>query len=438
MRLIFDWIEDGSLPAFASLKERGTWGHVINPLKMHHSALWSNFYTGVGPDRHGQYMRSVFDTQRYSLTAERPDFDKVTAFWLRGGLQEKRVAVINMPIAPLDKSINGMQVTHWGMHDYHHKSITTSPPELAAEILDRFGDDPVGNPDVNGRTPAEFREFRDRLIRRIRAKGEMTCHYLASEQWDLFITFLDEPHSGGHQCWHHHDKAHPLHDRQLESQLGDPIKDIYIEVDRVLGQILELVDDTTTVIFLTDLGMGPAEDATIVLDEILRRIEGRSKGSGPRAVTVLKTIWGAMPHWMQAIARPLRWRFGHRLHDKLHTNERSQKRSFWFPTQDPGGGGIRINLVGRESHGLVQPGPEYEAFTEHLIEELHKLVDGRSGKPMVSEVVGPATWIWVKMRAICPIYWCVGPSIRRHRSNRRQLAASIQYTAARRAITAAT
>lgn len=386
IRLILDWIEDGTLPALASLKERSAWAPVINPSRMHHSALWSNFYTGVGPDRHGQYMRTVFDPLRYSFTAQRPESDKVTAFWLRDGLREKRVAVINMPSAPLDKGINGMQVVEWGMHDCHHKSITTSPPELAAEILARFGGDPVGICDVNERTPAECRDFRDRLIRRLRAKSEMARHYLASDQWDLFVTVLDETHSVGHQCWHLHDPAHPLHDRQLEAELGDPIKDVYVEVDRALGQILELVDDTTTVLFLTDLGMGPAEDGTLVLDEILRRIEGRSLSSGPHTVAVLKSIWNAMPHWMQAVARPLRWKFGPRLHDKLHTNERSQRRCFWLPTQDPGGG-IRINLVGRESDGLVQPGPECEAFTEHLIEELHQLVDGRSGKPMVSEVV---------------------------------------------------
>ena len=387
MRLVLDWIEDGTLPAFASLKERSAWGPVTNPSRTHHSALWTNFYTGVGPDRHGQYAQTVFDPLHYSFTSGRPESDKVTAFWLRDGLREKRVAVINMPIAPLDKGINGMQVVHWGTHDYHHKSITTWPPELADEILGRFGDDPVGNHDVDERTPAEFRDFRDRLIRRLRAKSEMARHYLASEQWDLFITVLDETHSGGHQCWQLHDPAHPLHDRQLEAELGDPIKDIYVEVDRALGQILELVDDDTTVLFLTDLGMGPAEDGTLVLDEILRRIEGHSVSAGTRTVGVLKAMWSAMPHWVQAVARPLRWRFGPRLYDKLHTNERSERRCFWFPTLDPGGDGIRINLVGRESHGLVQPGPECEAFTEHLIEELHQLVDGRSGKPMVSEVV---------------------------------------------------
>ena len=88
MRLILDWIDEGTLPALALLKERGAWGPVINPLKMHHSALWSNFYTGVGPDRHGQYMRSVFDPLRYSFTAQRPESDEVTAFWLRDGMRE--------------------------------------------------------------------------------------------------------------------------------------------------------------------------------------------------------------------------------------------------------------------------------------------------------------------------------------------------------------
>ena len=47
-------------------------------------------------------------------------------------------------------------------------------------------------------------------------------------------------HSVGHQCWHLHDPAHLLHDRQLVAELGDPIKDVYVEFDRALGRILKL------------------------------------------------------------------------------------------------------------------------------------------------------------------------------------------------------
>ena len=296
------------------------------------------------------------------------------------------MAAINIPDAPLFEGVNGMQVVEWGMHNCHDKSISTSSPELASEIVSRFGGDPVGDSFVNERTPAEFLDFRDRLIRRLRAKSDMACHYLASNQWDLFITVLDETHSVGHQCWHLHDPAHPLHDRQLEAELGDPIKDVYVEVDRALGRILEHADDDTTVLFLTDLGMGPACDGTLVLDEILRRIEGRAPSSGSRLAVVLKSMWSAMPHWIQGVARPLRRRFGPKLHNKIYMNERSQRRCFELPTQDPWSG-IRINMVGRESNGLVQPGPECEEFMEHLTEELHRLVDGRSGKPLVSEVL---------------------------------------------------
>jgi predicted AlkP superfamily phosphohydrolase/phosphomutase len=97
-------------------------------------------------------------------------------------------------------------------------------------------------------------------------------------------------------------------------------------------------------------------------------------------------MWSAMPHWIQGVARPIRRKFGSKLYNKMHMNERSQRCCFEFPTQDPWGG-IRINLVGRESHGLVQPGQECEEFMEHLIGELHQLVDGRSGKPMVAEII---------------------------------------------------
>ena len=271
-RLLEEWIEDGSLPTLAALKARGAWGTVTNPRQMLHSALWSNFYTGVGPTRHGQYMYTLFDPERYSFSADRPETDRIAPFWRRDGLRDKRSAIVNVPEAPLDPEINGLQVVKWGMHDYHHKTIATAPPALAEEVLQRFGGDPVGISDVNDRTAKEFRDFRDRLIQRLRAKGDMACHYLAAEDWDLFITAVDETHSVGHQCWHLHDSAHPLYDPALAAEVGDPLKEVYIEVDRALGRMLEQVDEDTTVLILSDLGMGPAEDATLVLDEILRRI----------------------------------------------------------------------------------------------------------------------------------------------------------------------
>ncbi|MBE9531265.1 MAG: alkaline phosphatase family protein, partial [Proteobacteria bacterium] len=48
--------------------------------------------------------------------------------------------------------------------------------------------------------------------------------------------------------------------------------------------------------------------------------------------------------------------------------------------------GIRINLKGRETTGVVEPGEEYEKVRDAIIEELKGLKDPKTGKKIVDEV----------------------------------------------------
>jgi Uncharacterized conserved protein len=50
-------------------------------------------------------------------------------------------------------------------------------------------------------------------------------------------------------------------------------------------------------------------------------------------------------------------------------------------------GAIRINLVGREPNGQVQPGVEYNALCEALTEDLLDLVNFDTGRRVVREVI---------------------------------------------------
>ena len=49
--------------------------------------------------------------------------------------------------------------------------------------------------------------------------------------------------------------------------------------------------------------------------------------------------------------------------------------------------GIRINLAGRDPHGLVQPGDDYEAFCDWLIEEIGAVRNDGTGETLASEIV---------------------------------------------------
>jgi predicted AlkP superfamily phosphohydrolase/phosphomutase len=49
-------------------------------------------------------------------------------------------------------------------------------------------------------------------------------------------------------------------------------------------------------------------------------------------------------------------------------------------------GGIRLNIAGRETHGVIAP-HEVESVVAQLTAELLQLRDGRSGAPIVNEVL---------------------------------------------------
>jgi len=50
-------------------------------------------------------------------------------------------------------------------------------------------------------------------------------------------------------------------------------------------------------------------------------------------------------------------------------------------------GGIRLNLIGREPHGLVRPGAESDALCDRLQQQLLDICNATTGKKLVSRVM---------------------------------------------------
>ncbi len=394
-KLICEWIESGQLPNLARLRARSAWGHVLNPPRFFSGASWPNFYTGATPARHGQYLRTRYEPNTRVHRPLRPDFDQVAPFWSAPEWRDKRTAIINVPYCPLNETINGLQVVGWDAHDRHHEGVRTAPVDLAKDILHRFGRDPVGNCETLDFATSALTDLRDSLMRHLHQKRDMACEWLASSDWDLFVSVLDECHCAGHRFWHLHDAQHPRHDPHLAATLGGALKDVYIEIDRALGSVVDLLGSGATIVFLSSHGMGPAFDGTPLLDEVLRRLDGFGRRHAnyekerTRRLAHLGAISDRMPRPIQRTLAPLRRRFGRGQLGKRLDAERTTRTYFWFPTHDLTGA-IRINLAGREASGTVQPGREYAVLISRLERDLHELRDGRSGEPIVAELVRTA------------------------------------------------
>jgi hypothetical protein len=128
--------------------------------------------------------------------------------------------------------------------------------------------------------------------------------------------------------------------------------------------------------------MGPGYSGTRLLDRILARLDNSavSTQSNP-LMSLVRAGWRAMPDAVRRPLKPLRHKVSH---DGFQPNRKG--RRFFEILANDRTGGVRINLVGREAHGLVQPGAEYDALCRQLIADLKDVKNAESGEPLAEEV----------------------------------------------------
>ena len=403
--LIEKWSNEGVLPTFRSLREQGIWALTQNPPRLFNGAVWPSLNTGVTPSRHKRYFYTKLDG--YHVRGYRSTETLHPPFWNALSAAGKRIALIDVTYADLADNLNGLQVIDWLVHDrsmvpenqrhtgtdgavseyqdYANPILYTQPASLASEVL-KFGKNkevPAG--ELSGRSVAAFAGFRDRLIERIEAKAQFSIHCLKKGPWDLFMTVFHESHDVGHECWHLHDPEHPRHVREHANTLGDPVKDVYIALDNAIGRILKHASPETTVIVFSSHGMGAALDGNSMLDLILSRLEEGQTPKGLTAVEALNRTWSVIPPSVRTALSPLRNRVRKRVFESLVGSTREHRKCFAIPT-NAFCGGVRINLVGREPHGLVNPGKEYDDFCKALKEDLLEVVDADTGDRAIRDI----------------------------------------------------
>ena len=229
--LAMGWAEQGLLPALRGLRERAVWGGIRNPDGFYVGGVWPSFHTASTPARHGQYCWKQFDPASYLDLPPPYDDGDAEPWWLALDRAGREVAIVDLPRTICRPEAGARQVHDWGTHDALAPGFVTSPPELAAEILERYGSDPVG---VCNRAPRRearhYRELLARLKRRISVKRELGRDLMGRWAWDLFALGFGEAHCVAHQCWHVHDPAHPRHDPALGFQSRAIPRDFFAEL----------------------------------------------------------------------------------------------------------------------------------------------------------------------------------------------------------------
>jgi len=384
--LLLEGIEAGALPTLARLQREGAWGRASSPPGFGSGAVWPCFSTGCSPARHGRYFYRQVAPGAY----EAEGFDAATfgarTVWEHLSDAGRRVAVFDVPKAGLSAGLDGLDVVDWLVHGPVYKELRTWPASLGDELAQRFGVDPLPQCDLPGGRDAEQHAALLRIFEeRIRTKEAASRHYFASEPWSLFVTVFADPHCVGHQCWHLRDLRHPLHDPEAAARVGDPVLAVYRAIDAAIGRMLEDVDDDTVAMVVSCTGMGPNYTGNYLLDEMLRRLEGRRRTVGLDAWARLKR---RAKRVLPVAVRKRGRRLSRRVEERVAHADREQRRCFAVPHNDIAGA-IRVNLVGREPSGRVRPDEVPELFAR-LRRELLAVRNLDTGEPVVEDVVRTA------------------------------------------------
>ena len=377
-------IRSGELPVLGALWERGLWGEVSNFPGFGNGVYWPCFFTGVNPGRHGRYFVYQIATGSYHITLFDDDnVLKCEPFWSVLGRAGKRVAIIDVFRAPLTKDLNGIQVSDWTAHSPPYPPRSW-PPELISDVIERYGADPLnGNCDAYGPDPDDYVKLVHQLLDRVEMKTRMSCDYLERGGWDLFLTVFAEAHDIGHRAWHLHDTAHILHNPEWVRRHGDPVKAVYVGLDHAVGRLLDNVGPGTTVVVLAGLGIEPDYTANHLMDDILCRIE-----FGPDA-NPAQSIKGRITAYRKFVPPGVRRFIRRSVLKKRFVLSASDwhRRKFFAIPHDENSGAVRINVIGRESRGVIEPGEEYDVCCETLTKDLLDIVNLHTGEPIIGEVV---------------------------------------------------
>jgi predicted AlkP superfamily phosphohydrolase/phosphomutase len=379
------WLEDGSLPNLGKIRQAGCWGELLSTVPPLSAPAWSTFATGKNPGKHSVFH---FTGSSNSGTANqsKPEIVdsrsiKSSTVWDILGHHQRKVGVINMPMTYPPRPVNGFMVT--GLLTPPGASIFTYPPELSSKLtdyqidLDRFiahkpfardSDDP---PHIEPSLEL-MQEFHNMMEKRARAALVL----MKSEPWDMFMLVFTGTDRMGHYLWPYHRDVDSDGSSEWQ-QLHQAIYNYYVRLDQVIGEMIQEAGQDTTVIIMSDHGMGPNYTKSVHWNDWLRRkglLSSQSAVSSPdgwllrlglprdRIARIARKIPGLVETDLirkVKVTQPVRLKVD---------RTRAYYRHIYSNV-----GGIHINLQGEER----------ETLRDNLIQAVQQIVDPGTGQQVV-------------------------------------------------------
>jgi len=193
--------------------------------------------------------------------------------------------------------------------------------------------------------------------------GETAVFLMKKYDWNLFfmhahsLDFVDHFYLVGADPATSKDEAENRQCREM-------VLKHYQSIDRMIGKIMEAADDKTMIIVVSDHGAVPILSHWRTGKP--KNLLGKAHGYGGQLLADVGLLFymGPVERETETVRPKIDWK---------RTKAICQRSGY-----------IYINLKGRDPHGIVEPGEEYEQLRDHIISLLYDYTDSETGKSPVA------------------------------------------------------
>lgn len=379
--LVNRWIDEGELENLEKIRGQGISGKLESTFPPLTGPAWSSFHTGVNPGKHGIYTWLDLSDSYKGKVINRKSI-KTRSVWSQISSSGGKVGLLSVPVTYPPEEVNGFVVP--GFLTPSTADQRSHPQGLAKELYEEVPDYKyLPEPFMRGKDP---NTWISKLNKAIRDRGKATRYlyrkYFDNEDEETMMVHFFATDQVQHFLW----------DEVTDE--WDPRLEVFKEVDREIGRLLDFAPDDSRFIILSDHGFGPLTD-TFNINTWLESEGYLELGKNPgtrirrglaklgfteQNTQPIGEIIYPIAKKLNIVDNPIT---GLSTNAALNTLFLSSQDINWKRTAAYSRshiGHIRLNLSGREGSGIVSK-EKYQELRKEIMEKLSKIrVPGSSEK----------------------------------------------------------
>ena len=250
--LLKDLSGNGVMPNTQSIIENGLFRQMASTFPEISSVAWSSIITGKNPGEHGIFGFTDLIEGTYNLSF--PNFGQLKAmpFWKR---DNERSVIINVPSTFPASEMNGIHISGFVALDLERSTYPKTMVSRLRELDYRIDVD-------SSKAHQSMDLFLEDLDKTLKARKKLFNHLWDNEDWQNFMLVFTDTDRLMHFLWSaYEDKNSKYHGAFL---------DHFKQIDELLGKIIDNIEDSDSLIMLSDHGFERL-DKDIYINYFLKR-----------------------------------------------------------------------------------------------------------------------------------------------------------------------